>query len=124
MNLAVLSSSEPVTFGVMLACFGLLAIRARWPIGLSLLAGAAAGALFHGEYFPARHLVEGAFSYLDPILVIATAMIFMRIMADGGALAGIGNAVERRFGHRPWILLPVMMLIIMFPGMITGSSTA
>jgi gluconate:H+ symporter, GntP family len=115
---------EPFTLALMLACFGALAIAARWPIGVSLAAAAWAGAAVNGEYFPLRHLVEGAFSYLDPILVIATAMIFMRVLADGGALTAVGRAVEQRFGARPAFLLPILMLIVMFPGMITGSSTA
>jgi len=116
--------AEPLTFAAMLACFGLLSVAARWPIGMALIAAAWAGAALNGEYFPLRHMVEGAFSYFDPILIIATAMIFMRVLADGGALGAIGAAVERRFGSRPALLLPVVMLIIMFPGMITGSSTA
>ena len=116
--------TEPAALALMLGCFGLLAVRRRWPIGLALVAAAWAGAAFAGDWLPARHLVEGAFSYLDPILVIATAMIFMRLLADGGALGAIGASVERAFGDRPAVLLPILMLIVMFPGMITGSSTA
>jgi gluconate:H+ symporter, GntP family len=116
--------AEPAALVLMLACFGVLAIWRRWPVGLALLVGAWAGAAFAGEWLPARHLVEGAFSYLDPILVIASAMIFMRLVADCGALTAIGSFVERAFGHRPVLLLPILMLIVMFPGMITGSSTA
>jgi TRAP-type C4-dicarboxylate transport system permease large subunit len=115
---------EPATLAVMLAVFGILAAWRRAPIGLALIAGAWAGAAANGDWLPARHLVEGAASYLDPILVIATAMMFMRVLADGGQLAAIGGAVERRFGSRPAVLLPLLMLIVMFPGMVTGSSTA
>jgi L-lactate permease len=116
--------AEPFTLLLMLAAFGMFAIAARWPIGVSLAAAAWLGAAANGEYLPLRHLVDGAFSYLDPILVIATAMILMRVLADGGALVAVGRAVERRFGSRPVLLLPTLMLIVMFPGMITGSSTA
>jgi TRAP-type C4-dicarboxylate transport system permease large subunit len=116
--------TEPAALALMLGCFGLLAVWRRWPIGVSLVAAAWAGAAFAGDWLPARDLVEGAFSYIDPILVIATAMIFMRLLADGGALGAIVASVERAFGHRPALLLPVLMLIVMFPGMITGSSTA
>jgi GntP family gluconate:H+ symporter len=118
------SWAEPLTFLIMLAGFGLLVVLARFPIGLALLTAAWIGALVNGSPLPLRHLVEGAFSYLDPILVIATAMILMRILADGGALRALGKAIETRFGRTPLILLPLLMLIIMFPGMITGSSTA
>ena len=116
--------AEPLTLAAMVVCFGALAVRAGWPIGIALAAGAWAGAALNGHYWPLRHLVEGAFSYLDPILVIATAMIFMRVLADSGALASVGRVVERSFGTRPILLLPVLMLIVMFPGMMTGSSTA
>jgi gluconate:H+ symporter, GntP family len=116
--------AEPITLLVMIVCFGVFAIRGRWPVGLSLAAAAWIGAAVNGEVFPVRHLVEGAFAYLDPILVIATATVFMRILADGGALPAMGCAVERHLGRRPVLLLPVLMLMVMFPGMITGSSTA
>jgi len=116
--------AEPATLALMLACFGGLAVGARWPIGVALTVAAFVGAAANGHLFPLRHLVEGAFSYIDPILVIATAMIFMRTLADGGGLASVGSWVERRLGHRTLLLLPAMMLIVMFPGMITGSSTA
>ena len=116
--------AEPATLALMLACFGGLAVGARWPIGVALTVAAFVGATVNGHLFPLRHLVEGAFSYLDPIMVIATAMVFMRALADGGALASVGSWVERRLGHRLLLLLPALMLIVMFPGMITGSSTA
>jgi gluconate:H+ symporter, GntP family len=116
--------AEPLTLLLMVACFGALAVLARWPVGVSLATAAWLGAALNGYYLPFRHLVEGAFSYLDPILVIATAMIFMRALADGGALASVGRAVESSLGSRPLLLLPSLMLIVMFPGMMTGSSTA
>ena len=109
--------AEPLTLLLMVACFGVLAVRARWPIGVSLAAAAWLGAALNGDYLPLRHLVEGAFSYLDPILVIATAMIFMRVLADGGALAAVGPRRRATLGSRPVLLLPALMLIVMFPGM-------
>lgn len=116
--------AEPATLLVMLACFAALSTAARWPIGLALVASAWAGAAVNGRLFPLRHLVEGAMAYLDPILVIATALVLMRVLTDGGAFAAIGGAVERAFGSRPALLVPAVMLLVMFPGMITGSSTA
>ena len=116
--------AEPLTLLAMVAAFGALAVVARWPVGVSLAVAAWLGAALNGYYLPFRHLVEGAFSYLDPILVIATAMIFMRTLADGGALASVGRAIDRSLGSRPLLLLPALMLVVMFPGMMTGSSTA
>ncbi len=116
--------AEPLSLALMLAVFALLLARARWPIGAALAAAAWAGAAASGDWWPLRHLVEGASSYLDALLVIATAMLFMRALADAGALDAMAAAVERRFGRTPSVLLPVVMLIVMFPGMMTGSSTA
>ena len=117
-------AAEPLSLALMLAVFAALMMRARWPIGVALAAAAWAGAAANGEPWPLRHLVEGASSYLDALLVIATAMMFMRALADAGALDAMAAAVEQRFGSTPSVLLPVVMLIVMFPGMMTGSSTA
>lgn len=123
-RLGVAWLAEPATLLTMLAAFVVLAVRRRWPIGLALVAGAWAGAAVNGELVPLRHLIEGAFTYLDPMLVIATAMLFMRLLTDAGHLPALVGAVERRLGAQPWALLPAVMLLTMFPGMITGSSTA
>ena len=117
-------AAEPASLALMLAVFALLLARVRWPIGVALAVAAWAGAAANGEWVPLRHLVEGASSYLDALMVIATAMLFMRALADAGALGALATAVERRFGRAPSVLLPVVMLIVMFPGMMTGSSTA
>ncbi len=116
--------AEPLTLVLMGLSFAALAFWRQRPIGVALVVAAWIGAAFNGDVLPVRHLVEGAFSYLDPILVIITAMMFMRVLADGGALESIGAAVHRRLGHRPALLLPTLVAIVMFPGMITGSSTA
>jgi TRAP-type C4-dicarboxylate transport system permease large subunit len=108
----------------MLLCFAALVVAARWPIGMALVASAWAGAAFNGHLLPLRHLVEGAFAYLDPIMVIATATVFVRFLGDGGALSSIGAGLEAAFGKRPALLLPLVTLLVMFPGMITGSSSA
>lgn len=117
-------AAEPISLALMLLAFGVILLRARWPIGVALTAAAWAGAAANGHLWPLRHLVEGASSYLDAVLVIAAAMLFMRALADAGALDTLASAVCRRFGTRPVVLLPVVMLIVMFPGMLTGSSTA
>lgn len=116
--------AEPATLLVMIGVFGALSARLRWQTGIALGVAAWAGAAANGHLLPLRHLVEGGTAYIDPLLAIATAMILMRVLLDGGALASIGGAVERAFGTRPLVLVPSVMLIVMFPGMITGSSTA
>ena len=119
---------ELVVFFAMTGMFCVLALALRLPIGLCMAAGALTGAAVGGRLLPAgdllRHLVEGMFSYLDPILIIATATIFMFAIERSGLLGSLANLVVRRFRRTPFVLLAAITLVIMFPGMLTGSSTA
>lgn len=51
-------------------------------------------------------------------------MIFMKCIQNSGALDVINRIIIRRFARYPALLLICLMFVIMFPGMITGSSTA
>ncbi len=100
-------------------CFAL-----KWPVSVSMLVASAAGALVGGVQDPVRHLVEGTFGYVDTILTIATAMMFMTGFRDSGALEALTAAVIKKFNKWPGVLMVLLTLVIMVPGMITGSSTA
>ena len=117
-------SIELIIFLAMIATFIVAAIVIKLPTSLSLILSAIVGALVGGEGLPIRHLVEGTFAYVDTILVIATAMIFMRIIEESGVLKAISASIIKTFHKSPAILLILIMFIVMFPGMITGSSTA
>jgi len=77
-----------------------------------------------GYGIPVRHLVEGGFAYLDPILIITTAMILMEVLRKSGALGSISRLIIVRLHKHPFWLIIFITLFIMFPGMITGLSTA
>jgi GntP family gluconate:H+ symporter len=115
---------EWLIFLVMVGGFVLLALAWRWPIGVSLAVCSLAGALVAGEGFAIRHLVEGAFAYLDPILIIATAMIFMKVVEESGALGTLSRQIIDGFHNKPVLLLWMVTLFVMFPGMLTGLTTA
>src|SRR5690625_4321378 len=108
----------------MVGTFIFLSGKFKSPIGLALLAASVAGALLGGEGLGLRHLVEGAFTYIDAILIIVSAMAFMGAMRTSGALHDIARQLVGAFGRRPVILLPALMLLTMLPGMLSGSSTA
>jgi TRAP-type C4-dicarboxylate transport system permease large subunit len=108
----------------MVGSFVFGAFALKLPIAVALGAAAAVGALAAGEGFPVRHFVEGTFGYLDTILIIATAMIFMKSVQKTGLLESLAAWVIRTFRTRPLFLSLGLMVIIMVPGMITGSSTA
>jgi GntP family gluconate:H+ symporter len=116
--------SEAQIFLAMVAFFALLAMGLKLPIGVSLVFSAVAGALLGGEGLSLRHLVEGSFGYFDTILIIACAMIFMKVLQASGILDTVTSLLLRTFYRKKIPLLLTVMLICMFPGMITGSSTA
>lgn len=114
---------EYLVFFLMIAVFAVMAMGCKLPIGISLVISAVAGALLGGHGVPVRHLIEGSFGYFDTILIIVTAMIFMRVLQVSGILDTITSLLLRTFYKRKFSLLMTVMVIIMFPGMITGSST-
>ncbi len=109
---------------LMVAVFVLLATIFKLPLGVSLALSALAGALAGGEGIALRHLVEGAFGFFDIILIIASAMIFMKVLQESGILDSLVAAILRTFYKSKILLLLTVMALIMFPGMITGSSLA
>jgi GntP family gluconate:H+ symporter len=109
---------------LMVAAFAALALEAKVPLGPSLALAALAGALVGGNGFALRHLVEGAFGFFDIILIIATAMVFMKTLQASGLLDGLTAAILRAFHGRPVALLWMVTALLMLPGMITGSSLA
>ena len=113
-----------ITFLVMVAIFMLGCFLLKLPVSVSLVLSSIGGALAAGEGFPVRHFVEGTFSYIDTILIICSAMVFMKVIEASGALDALCSLIIRKFHKHPALLLIFIMLVIMFPGMITGSSTA
>lgn len=107
----------------MVAIFAVLAMLLRVPIGISLALSALAGSLLGGEGIALRHLVEGSFGYFDTILIIVTAMIFMKVLQASGVLDTVTSLLLKTFYRRKFSLLLTVMVLVMFPGMITGSST-
>ena len=96
----------------------------KLPVSVSLVFASVVGGAVGGQGFPLRHLVEGTLGYLDTLLIIATAMVFMRMIQASGLLDTVAHGMTARFHHRPATLLVLMMLFAMSAGMITGSSTA
>ena len=115
---------EWLVFLFMVAVFVILAMAIKFPIGIALALSALGGALFAGDGPSLRHLVEGAFGYFDTILIILTATIFIKVLQDAGILDTVTALMLRTFYRSRALLLLAAMVILMFPGMLTGSSTA
>ncbi len=114
---------EYLVFLLMVGVFALLAMILKLPIGVSLAFSALAGSLLGGQGIALRHLIEGSFGYFDTILIIVTAMIFMKVLEASGILDTVTSLLLKTFYRRKVSLLLTVMFLVMFPGMITGSST-
>ncbi len=108
----------------MLLAFAFGAFALDLPIAIAMSAAAVVGAVLAGAGFPLRHLVEGMFGYIDTILIIAMAMIFMNVVQSIGLMEAVAAWIIRRFRQSPLLLACGVMFLIMLPGMLTGSSTA
>lgn len=117
-------SIELITLLCMLAAFATAVFLFKLPAGVSLMISAVTGALVAGEGFPMRHLVEGGFGFLDPIMIIATAMIFMKTVESTGALHTISYHMIKSLYRYPTIMMILITYFVMFPGMLTGLSSA
>ncbi|MCX6564685.1 MAG: TRAP transporter large permease subunit [Candidatus Aminicenantes bacterium] len=109
---------------LMVGVFIVLAVPLKLPMGFAIALSALAGALAGGQGFALRHLVEGAFGFFDIILIIASAMIFMKVLQESGILDSLVAVLLKTFYRNKVLLLLAVMLLVMFPGMITGSSLA
>jgi CitMHS family citrate-Mg2+:H+ or citrate-Ca2+:H+ symporter len=90
---------------------------------LSMFAAALAGALAGGAGIPARHIVEGAFTYLDIVLIFITATLFMNILKESGGVAYVVRGILRKFYRRKSILFILITLLLLLPGALTGAGS-
>jgi len=108
----------------MVAVFILAAAVLKLPVGLCLMLAAVAGSLAGGAGVTWRHLIEGAFGFFDIILIIFTAILLMKVLQASGVLDTLTAMMIKTFYRQKSLLLLASTLLVMFPGMITGSSTA
>jgi TRAP-type C4-dicarboxylate transport system permease large subunit len=109
---------------VMVGVFAIASFTFRQPIAVALAIAAIVGALVSGNGVPVAMLVEGAFGYLDTILIIVCAMIFMKTVQHIGLMESAAAWMIRRFRVLPFRLTLGITGLLMLPGMITGSSSA
>lgn len=90
---------------------------------LAMLAAAIGGAWAGGYVFPARHVAEGAATYLDINLIFFTATLFMNLLKASGGVAFAVRAIVRRFHHQRALLLTLLSLVLLVPGALTGAGS-
>ena len=76
-----MATSTQIILAVMVGTY-IIAKAFKVSTELSMFAAALAGAIAGGFGIPARHIVEGAFTYLDIVLIFITATLFMNLLKE------------------------------------------
>jgi len=90
---------------------------------ISMFIAAAAGCVAGGFGFSARHIAEGAMTYLDINLIFITATLFMNILKESGGVAFVVRGMFRRFRRQRAILLVLLTILLLIPGALTGAGS-
>lgn len=90
---------------------------------LAMLVAALAGGIAGGFGFPARHIAEGAMTYLDINLIFITATLFMNILKDSGGIAFVVRGIIGRFHRNRALLLVLLTALLLLPGALTGAGS-
>jgi hypothetical protein len=117
-----LFTSTEIILAVMVVTY-IIARILKVSTELSMFAAALTGALAGGAGIPARHIVEGAFTYLDIVLIFITATVFMNILKESGGVAYVVRGILRKFYRRKSILFTLITLLLLLPGALTGAGS-
>jgi TRAP-type C4-dicarboxylate transport system permease large subunit len=113
-----------VMAAVIGVCFAVPQLKKRLPDGMILLVAGIVATLVDGWGFAIRYWVEGSFYFFYLIMTIASGMVMVDIFKESGLLARLTRTLIEKFYNHPSVLLALLMVIIMFPGMVTGSAPA
>jgi hypothetical protein len=116
------TTAAALVLAVMIAAYA--ASRAlKVSTELALFAAAVAGSLAAGNGVPARHIVEGAFTYFDIVLIFVAATLFMNLLKESGGAAFAVRSILRRFHRRKGLLLGLLAVLLLVPGALTGAGS-
>jgi len=115
-------TSTQIVLAVMAVTY-IIAKALKVSTEVSMFAAALAGALAGGVGIPTRHIVEGAFTYLDIILIFITATLFMNILKESGGVAYVVRGFLRKFYRRKTILFVLITFLLLLPGALTGAGS-
>ncbi|MFH0759966.1 MAG: C4-dicarboxylate ABC transporter [Bacteroidota bacterium] len=115
-------ASAGIILGVMVVVY-IIALRFKLSTELAMLASALAGAIAAGQWFPVRHIAEGAITYLDINLIFICATLFMNILKESGGVAFVVRSILKNFHKSRALLLILMTLLLLIPGALTGAGS-
>jgi len=111
-----------LVLGVMVI-FYIVAKSFRLSTELAMLLAAVGGGLVGGVGLPARHIAEGAMTYLDINLIFITATLFMNILKESGGIAFAVRGILSRFHRSRALLLVLLTVLLLLPGALTGAGS-
>ncbi|MCX7834908.1 MAG: TRAP transporter large permease subunit [bacterium] len=109
---------------LMLAIFGLLTFWLKLPRGIALFLSGVLGTFIGGYGLAFRDWVEGMFVFFDPILIVCTALLFLKSLEQSGTLGFLRNLLLHYTAKSPAAFLLAMVFFLMLPGAMTGLSSA
>lgn len=115
-------TSAAIILGVMVLVY-FLALWIKLSTELAMLAAAVAGAIAGGHFFPARHVAEGAITYLDINLIFICATLFMNILKESGGVAFAVRSIIKTFHKNRALLLILLAILLLIPGALTGAGS-
>ena len=115
-------TSAGLILALMVAVY-IISQRLKLSTELSMFTAAIAGALAAGEWFPARHVAEGAITYLDINLIFISATLFMNILKESGGIAFVVRGIIRGFHKSRVLLLILLTFLLLLPGALTGAGS-
>ncbi|MFC1554613.1 C4-dicarboxylate ABC transporter [candidate division KSB1 bacterium] len=108
--------------GVMVVVY-LIAKIFKLSTEISMFAAAVAGSIAGGFGIPARHIAEGAMTYLDINLIFISATLFMNILKESGGVAYVVRSILKRFHKNRFLLFILLTFLLLIPGALTGAGS-
>ena len=117
-----MTTSAAIILAVMVAAY-IIAKIFKLSTELSMFAAALVGGIAGGAGLPARHIVEGAFTYLDISLIFITATLFMNLLKESGGVAFVIRRILVRFHNHKFLLFAMLAVLMIIPGALTGAGS-
>ncbi len=112
--------SPPLLLLLCAAVFAFCLRILRWPVPFALVLTALVGGVVGTAGFPFRHLVEGAFGYLNLILALFAGAWFGQAARHAGLTEGFAHGLLRLCRGRPVAVLAVVGTLLFAAGASSG----
>ncbi len=109
-----------IIFALAIGLFLGLHLLLRWPLPLTFIAVAFAAALLADFGIPFRHLVEGAFGFINLVLALFAGAFFGQMMRKSGAADAAAAGIVGAAGARVLPVLALAGLPLFVVGMFVG----